>query len=570
MFTAISASQTGQDFTASGGGSGDEEERIVRFGGGGGALDYTTRAALGIGFERVAVELTPAEIADPDSLDFMGLDSRLAVAQPHDIREFGVLNIRAGGTWPDPVAFGAAVGRYVERYDGDGTNDMPGLLAPIRHWEVFNEYTTNFPDYAACPVTKYAAYLTNAWLAAHAADPDVTILCSAVVAVPDAEPGWYWQDLLKLPGITAFIDAVNYHSYEALSWTTVGGRRLPQYLMVRDVLGYLAAHGLGDREVWATETDFVNTYARNGSTASQADNARWLAQAYPFALACGVDHLCYTELEYDSHFPAILNWAVLTDSSGNRRMSFYVYQQMMRKLEHFERSHLLEDLGNGNLGGQFIVKGQPAWVLWNYSNLLGTVRLPVGPVAAVRVTGALPVTFDNATSTWSVVTLPVSNGYALVNTSSNAVYVEPTSAIASDLDGDGLANDLDDDLDGDGMPNTYEAAHGLNVFDAADAAADSDGDGVPNGDEWIAGTAASDRGSVLRIDDVAPAGGGIVVQWASVSGRVYAVQCGGRPGAWSNAAGGAAIAGDGAPRAFTNASGAAAYRFYRLKARRAP
>ena len=47
-------------------------------------------------------------------------------------------------------------------------------------------------------------------------------------------------------------------------------------------------------------------------------------------------------------------------------------------------------------------------------------------------------------------------------------------------------------------------------------------------------------------------GGGNVVQWASVSGRLYAVQCGGQPGAWSNA------------------TGTATHRFYRLKAQRAP
>jgi len=31
------------------------------------------------------------------------------------------------------------VGAVIERYDGDGIDDMPGLRYPILHWEVFNE-----------------------------------------------------------------------------------------------------------------------------------------------------------------------------------------------------------------------------------------------------------------------------------------------------------------------------------------------------------------------------------------------------------------------------------------------
>ena len=29
--------------------------------------------------------------------------------------------------------------KLVDRYDGDGVNDMPGLIKPIKHWEIMNE-----------------------------------------------------------------------------------------------------------------------------------------------------------------------------------------------------------------------------------------------------------------------------------------------------------------------------------------------------------------------------------------------------------------------------------------------
>ncbi|MFQ6102428.1 MAG: hypothetical protein ACE5OS_14545, partial [Anaerolineae bacterium] len=39
----------------------------------------------------------------------------------------------------DSAAYAAWLTALVERYDGDGAGDMPGLAYPIRHWEISNE-----------------------------------------------------------------------------------------------------------------------------------------------------------------------------------------------------------------------------------------------------------------------------------------------------------------------------------------------------------------------------------------------------------------------------------------------
>ena len=53
----------------------------------------------------------------------------------------------------------------------------------------------------------------------------------------------------------------------------------------------------------------------------------------------------------------------------------------------------------------------------------------------------------------------------------------------ADQDSNGV-NDGDDDWDGDGIPNAWEAAHGLNMNNAADASSDTDGDGISAVDEF--------------------------------------------------------------------------------------
>ena len=38
------------------------------------------------------------------------------------------------------------VNAFVERYDGDGIDDMPGLTGPVKHWQVENEWLLSWID----------------------------------------------------------------------------------------------------------------------------------------------------------------------------------------------------------------------------------------------------------------------------------------------------------------------------------------------------------------------------------------------------------------------------------------
>lgn len=405
--------------------AGPAAQEMHRFGGGGGDLgSYANRTALGITFERMPVNISSNDFSNPAGINFGDADMKVAAAQSNGIHKFGIIAYEGNGYWPPAASLGPVVARYVERYDGDGIDDMPGLAIPIKHWEIFNEYTTNWSGYAGCTEAMYARYLSNAYVWAHGADTGVTVIASAVATSRDSRAQWYLAKLLTNAWVTNYFDAVNYHAYEDFYPFTNGASAQPDYLFIRDFKDFLAGYGLADRELWATETDFSGTYMSSGQTANQDDNARYLSRSYPFALACGVDRIFYTELAYNPRFPAHLNWAVLTDSAGNRRKVFYVLQKMIEKLDGFTQASL-HDLGGANLGACFTVGGRPVWAVWNYSNLTSQAALPAGTNSLVRITQALPSAFDNSSASWSITTGLVSGGYALIDTGGGAVYAEP-------------------------------------------------------------------------------------------------------------------------------------------------
>ena len=84
-------------------------------------------------------------------------------------------NVGPADIMPAPVFmadYRAFISALVERYDGDGVDDMPGLRAPIREWVVGPEWTGFWPSGDA---DDYILLLEATNEAAHASDPDVRL-----------------------------------------------------------------------------------------------------------------------------------------------------------------------------------------------------------------------------------------------------------------------------------------------------------------------------------------------------------------------------------------------------------
>lgn len=114
----------------------------------------------------------------------------------------------------------------IERYDGDGKNDMVGLKAPIQRYEIGVEFSTYVPE----PTDQYIAFLVHSYTVAHAAydkvqiahaaflttnvfnnDPTVDQYATAFKAVPDAAKKTLADIRMILDHPEAF-DVVNFHS----------------------------------------------------------------------------------------------------------------------------------------------------------------------------------------------------------------------------------------------------------------------------------------------------------------------------------------------------------------------
>lgn len=118
----------------------------------------------------------------------------------------------------------------VERYDGDGRDDMPGLRWPVRYVEIGNELSSYEPE----PVEEYLVTLRLAYEAAHAAAPDVRVGHAAFLLTPvdmdvhapaDYEGAWGrarrvdthhgLEDMRAILDHPELFDVVNLHSLGA-------------------------------------------------------------------------------------------------------------------------------------------------------------------------------------------------------------------------------------------------------------------------------------------------------------------------------------------------------------------
>lgn len=168
----------------------------------------------------------------------------------------------AASTPPRPEyspAYAAWVQAVVERYDGDGLDDFPGLVDvdgdghpdPVRHYQIETESATGAwwqGNAAATAAADYIALLRAAAAAARAADADVRILVAGAPAI----------DMLDdFPSAADLEDIVSNINPEVCG----GLVALSQVLAASDAYDLATAHSMADYSGLATLADWMATLA---------------------------------------------------------------------------------------------------------------------------------------------------------------------------------------------------------------------------------------------------------------------------------------------------------------------
>ncbi|MBI2926624.1 MAG: hypothetical protein HYY24_13090 [Verrucomicrobia bacterium] len=528
--------------------------------------------------------------AGDQPIDFSVLDQFVRDCQGAGFSEI-VLGLRSINPWaskstlfnpvPKPeheAAYSRWVQSIVERYDGDGQGDLPGLRFPVRFYEIGVEFSSYEPE----PVADYLRMLDHAHRAVKAASPDAQVLHAAFLTTTafkdHPQPGEYESafaamdqriayhsladiravldrpDLFDLLNLHALADPTEIEDMVAwLRWESAR-RGYTKPIMISDTsCEPFIAWGPADTATGppeqlglvippATEADrprlaayFTKLLDGDAATSDWVRGfaASDMAKKIVIAAERGVVLLnaAFTEdLE-------LLKLKALHAGAGNaawggmarielrlfqpepvlaaRYPNFFAVAQVQRHLRGY-RSIRRVAAADPDVRIYHLRKPdtRELWIAW----LAATkVFLPGDAVPTVEV--ELDVGEPGPVTIEQLLT--VANGSQPETKEVPAATgqfkwpLTPTPVFFWRTD-----------RDADGLPDGWEQAHGLNLLEASDASLDSDRDGQTNREEYVAGTDPRVSLSALRFDGIArdPNASAVILRFTARADRAYRIE----------------------------------------------
>ena len=293
--------------------------------------------------------------------------------------------------WDDYYQF---VYNLVERYDGDGYNDMPGLRYPIRYYEIESE--AEHPIFWAGTIEEYGRLLKTAYKAAKKAHPETKIILSGINFGKLLDDNPSLQELKhkikRLPrrykkalffirktlAMGDYYDVIDYHynrdytgAYGAVKW----------------IRRELARHGY-HKEIWAGDTASVPWVTDRGHRDIltiltnplhprhqkimkwfRAEQAKLSVKKFIVAAELGIKKVF---LESIRDFPkhaykgaAKESWflAGILNEDKTPRPVFYAYAQLTKKINNFQKIERLPRKGIYLYRVYFLDK-KPIYIAW--------------------------------------------------------------------------------------------------------------------------------------------------------------------------------------------------------------
>ncbi|MBF0431006.1 MAG: T9SS type A sorting domain-containing protein [Fibrobacteria bacterium] len=303
------------------------------------------------------------------------------------------------------------VKRLVDRYNGDGVNDMPGLVNPIKYWQVGNEPNDRKTGFADLQRITYTAVKD--------VDTTVSIVIGGVSGFPPQYISFFnktYEPLLQELG-GKYFDIFDFHWYGNAS----GEYRLKDTKTGQDVLEHIKAtikkYGYSeDMPFWITEMGAYSgspgpLFALTFPSQTEAQQASDYIKRYVYPLARGVKKIfpAYGLIEgfkqddgYYDHTGLIYDGKLSDDLGiGVKKLGYYTYKLMTEKLEGSDWNQvetIIDGTDDTYCYGFKKKDGKIIRVLWwdyfddpGYTNGKTTdVNLTIPNIDSVLITSAVP------------------------------------------------------------------------------------------------------------------------------------------------------------------------------------
>jgi len=331
----------------------------------------------------------------------------------------------------------------VERYDGDGQDDMPGLRYPVLHYQVGNEYAN--PVFWTGTAEDYRVLLEETALAARRASPDVRIISNGIRwndlfhGDPDAElfeerfaafleglPSDEWREgwqraryiteyTIALADLYDILDAGGNGPYETssegyMAWvqkelakkglaTTIWDMearsepRLTYNALVHFHPELVIPNGEEILKAMRNANDPQHTQAVSWYRAEQS---RVLVKVFVTRFAAGFEKVFMgMPNDWDRSLAALTvknPFIGLTDANGSPWPAFYAFKLLVEKIDGFAQAEKIASQAGVELYRFTFADGRPTvWVAWLAEETVRPLGAPL-PKREVRLSIPGPVT----------------------------------------------------------------------------------------------------------------------------------------------------------------------------------
>ena len=284
----------------------------------------------------------------------------------------------------DPESYAEYVTAVVERYDGDGVDDMPGLARPVHVWEVDNEpdlkntaqprgkgAPRGFDPETFCTPEQYAAVLLETSRLIRAADSEAIVLNGGFYRPMTNTARKYMDALFAVEGVLESFDVLSLHAYHS-------GLDMSRF---EEAIANGRALAPG-KPIWITET---NVPAVPGNKSEPWVNEEYqgemVVRTFATALRLGVEHVFWHTLndppiQHKKDGPGMSTNSLFRAVEGSDRLepkpAAAAYGAMARALTGVDWSEVAEVAAEG---GEVVRIGEQ-WIVISYDGGPVTVELP--------------------------------------------------------------------------------------------------------------------------------------------------------------------------------------------------